>query len=375
MSKKNEYLDNIKLKKQSNQKTIKKYEELSNFKKASKMQSCFLAFHVENYKHKTQELIKSKSMPLATCQNKFCHICSFIKSKKTFVKTYTALEKMKASNIDFIAYHLTLTIKNPNVSNIDEHYKNMNKAFHNFIKNFDELNKYLIGWQAGREVSQSANARKNNEFHPHIHCLLLLHPSFHNVKSRNNKITESEFREKWSKCCAFYNIEAYQISFKKIKAKEDFINFYNEQKESDPFLSAIAEVAKYPAKPSDIQKMTSEHFDILDKFLFKKRMFSSGGLLKEYLKKDKEDQEILHIDNFELLNILYCQFTSKNKLKTTELTPEQKESYLFYKKQGIDLHRIKLYYNDNKSEYYKRMQRRFNIFFKDHFVYDYDDSD
>lgn len=362
-AKKIDYISNIKLKKQANIKTIKKYEAIGDLKKAGKMNGCFLAFHVENYKHKTQDLLKSKSMPLATCQNKFCHICSFIKSKKTFVKSYLALEKMKADNIDFIGYHLTLTIKNPKIENLEEEYKNMNKAFHNFIKNFDELNKYMIGWQCGREIAQSPSAKKNGEFHPHIHCLLLLKPSFHNPISRNNKITEEQFRERWKNGCDFYGMTAEQVYFKKIKVKEDFINLYDEEKEIDPFLCAISEVAKYPAKPGDIQEMSTEDFEILDRFLFKKRMFSTGGLLKEYLKKDKKD-EILHIDNYELINILYCQFNNKNKLKTVELTKEEQEKYLFFKQHDIELSQIKNYYSDNQKAFVDRMRKKFKRYYK-----------
>lgn len=338
--KKSDYVSNITLKKQANNKTINKYEEIGNLKKADLMNGCFVAFHLENYKHKTQDLQKSKSKPLATCKNKFCHICSYIKSKKTFVKSYLALEKMKKDDIEFIGYHLTLTIKNPLKENLSCDYLKMNNAFKNFIKNFDELNEYLVGWQCGREISQSSEAKKRGEFHPHIHCLLLLKPEFHNSITRNNKITEKQFREKWQKCCQFYGVEAYQISFKKIKAKDDFINLYDEEKEIDPFLSAISEVAKYPAKPSDIQKMSVEDFEILDSFLFKKRMFSTGGLLKDYLKKDKSN-EILHIDNYELVNILYCNF-KKNKYQVVELTEKEQEEYLRSVEFMAELNKIKV---------------------------------
>lgn len=339
-TKKTDYVSNIKLKKIANNKTINKYEEIGNLKNADKMQGCFVAFHLENYKHKTQDLQKSKSKPFATCKNKFCHICSYIKSKKTFVKSYLALEKMKADNIDFIGYHLTLTIKNPTKENLSSDYIKMNKAFKNFMLHFEDLKQYLVGWQCGREIAQSANAKKNGEFHPHIHCLLLLKPEFNNPISRNNKITEAQFREKWQKCCAFYNIIAYQITFKKIKAKDDFINLYDEEKEIDPFLSAISEVAKYPAKPGDIQKMSVEDFQILDNFLFKKRMFSTGGLLKEYLKIDKSN-EILHIDNYELINILYCNF-EKNKYKVVELTEQEQADYLRNIENLKELNKIKV---------------------------------
>lgn len=323
--KKADYISNITQKKQANNKTINKYIEIDKPQKANTMNGCFIALYVENYKHKNEELYKTKSNPLATCKNKFCHICSYIKSKKTFVKSYLALEQMKKDKIDFIGYHLTLTIKNPNKKDLFKAYENMNKSFRNFIQNFEELNKYLVGWQCGREISQSPEAKGRGEFHPHIHCLLLLKSDFHNTTTRNNKITKNQFREKWKNACAYYGLEAFQIDFKKIKAQKDFINLLEEEKEIDPFLAAISEVAKYPAKPSDIQKMSSEDFDLMDSLLHKKRMFSSGGLLKEYLKKNN-DNEILHISDYELINILFCNYQNK-KYISKELTEQEKQEY------------------------------------------------
>lgn len=320
-----DYLNNINAKRLANNKTIDKFNEVEKQKASYAMQSCFNTFYLEHYKHKTQDLERFKSRPWMTCKNKFCHICAYIKSKKTFVKSYLALEKMKADNIEFIGYHLTLTIKNPSAEKLNSDFLLMNKAFKNFIKNFNALNEYLLGWQVGREVSQSDNARNKNEFHPHIHCLLLLSPNFTNPLNRHNKITQSEFREKWRNACKYYNIEAHQISFKKIKAREDFINLYNEDTEVDPFLSAIAEVAKYPAKPADVQKMSADHFDILDNVLKNKRMMSTGGLLKKYLKKEDEN-EILKIDNYELINVLLADWENKS-YKTYELTEHQKIIY------------------------------------------------
>jgi hypothetical protein len=322
----NEYLKNLALKKIANQKTIEKYKNCTpkhlrsveyKEKYLKDIENCFFTIFLEKYRHKTQDLEKFKSRPWETCKNKFCHICAYIKSKKTFVKSYLALEAMKKDNIDFVGYHLTLTIKNPTAENLEKSFIDMNKAFKTFIQKFKELQQYLVGWQVGREVSQSDKARENNEFHPHLHCLLLLRPDFTNPTNRHNKITQLEFREKWRNACKYYNIEAFQISFKKIKSRDDFINLYNEEKETDPFLCAISEVAKYPAKPADIQKMSDYDFKILNDALYRKRMMSTGGLLKKYLNKAKND-EILHIQNYKLVETLIANYEN-SEFKTREI--------------------------------------------------------
>lgn len=330
--KKADYISNISKKKIANNKTIDKYLAIENEKKANALAFCFNKFYAEKYKHKTNELEKFKSRPLTTCKNKFCHICSYIKSKKTFVKTYQAIEDMRNDNIDFIAYHLTLTIKNPYTFDLESAYNTMNKAFHNFMKNFKPLNEYLVGWQVGREISQSAQARNNNEFHPHLHCLLLLKPEFYNPTNRTQKITKAEFRNRWKKSCEHYNIEAYQIEFKKIKARADYVNIEVDDGEIDPFLSAISEVAKYPTKPADIQKMSVEHFEILDRVMHGKRQTSTGGLLKKYIGFNS-DNEILHINNWELVEVLFCEYNKRYSVKT--LDSEEFNNYVINKEQDI----------------------------------------
>jgi hypothetical protein len=320
------YLENIQAKKTANLKLISKYETIGNKRQAEKIDLCFNSFYTELYKHKTQELEKTKSNVFFTCKNKFCNLCCFIKSKKTFVKTFTALEEMKKDNINFLGYHLTLTVKNPKVEDLTKTLTILNKAFHTFIQKMPELEKYLVGFQVGREVSQSAEAKQAGEIHPHLHVLLLLDPSFYNPETRHRKITQKEFREYWKKCCQYYNIEAWQIDFKPIKSRIDYSDL-EEEKELDPFICAISEVAKYPAKPDDIQEMSDRDFRILHKSLFRKRMISTGGKLKEYLKKTK-DEEILHIQNFELMEILFCQFNNFNKLQTKKLDEIEKLEYL-----------------------------------------------
>ena len=223
------------------------------------------------------------------------------------------------------------------------------------LNKYKELDKYLMGWQCGREISQNSDAKKNNEFHPHIHCLLLLSVDFYNEKTRNRKITQKQFRQKWTNSCAFYNIEAYKIKFKPIKSNEDFINLENCDAESDPFLSAISEVAKYPTKPADIQKMSNEHFDILDNVLHKKRQLSTGGLLKEYLAKQKEE-EILNISNYELIDVLFCDYNNKKFKNYNVKVLNDKEKDVYLLNQQREEQSRKMHKEFKQSDKYKKIQ-------------------
>src|SRR5699024_8448897 len=68
--------------------------------------------------------------------------------------------------------------------------------------------------------------------------------------------------------------------------------------------SAIDETAKYPVKNTDFmtedEKLNLQRLADLEKGLFKKRLISYGGLLKELHKKlnldDAEDGDLIHAD-------------------------------------------------------------------------------
>ena len=362
-----EYIQNLQSKKTSNIKIIDKYAtgitESNNLKfkeRAEKqrimLDSCFDTLHLEIYTHSKSSVEKCKSRPFTTCKNKFCNICSFIKSRKHFVRTYQALEAMKNDNIDFIGYHLTLTIQNPTLENYAKHYLLMNKAFNNFIKNYDYLNKYLVGFQAGRETSQSQEAKEAGTLHPHIHCLLLLKPEFYS--HRHHKITQSQFRERWRQCCAYYGITAYQIQFKKIKSNADYVNYENtEGLETDPFLSAISEVAKYPTAPQDTQNFDTKTFEVVETTLYQKRQLSFGGKLKEYLAKQKES-EIIKIAEWRLLEILFLNF-EKSKYNVKKLTEKEQQRYLLnieQKKETEKLYNQKI--RDNATNFLRSLRTK-----------------
>ena len=328
----NDGVENLKLKKISSHNTINKYSQAMANSTNEKFQArakrnienisqCYNSAYLEVHKHKANGTEKQKSRPFSSCRNKFCHICCGVRSRKMFVKTLTAIEEMKNDGIDFLGYHLTLTIKNPSVENYTRDYKNMNKAFDTFIHKYPGFKKYLIGFQAGRETTQSPVAKTRNELHPHIHVLLLLKSEFVNSKNVNSK-TIKEF---WVEKCAYYGlvVEPWCVKFEKIKVNPKHEN--TEGVEIDPYLFAIGEVSKYPAKPADIQKMNVNTFEILDNSLFGKRQMSYGGELKKYIAK-VADTEILKEREFKLYRVIFLNW-QKSNYNQTELSLSEIEIY------------------------------------------------
>jgi hypothetical protein len=307
---------------------LNKIEENKRFSKtALNMFFCYSKFHLEVYQQiNNTDNKKSKTMTEISCKNRFCPTCNHVKSKKHYTRTYQAIEKMRKDGIDFIGYHLTLTIKNPEIQNLENDYILMNKAFDNFMKNYKELKEFLVGYQASKEVEQSKEAKIRKEFHPHIHVLLLLKPSFYNSVSRNQKITSNDIFEKWIKCCEFYGLVAGKQAqhLQKIKVNKDKIDLNDTL---DPFLSAISEVSKYGVKPSTLDKISVDDFYVLETSLYKKRQLSFGGLLKKYITDEKSENEFLHENEFILSDIYFLEFMQK-KYNVDILNEIEKTKYV-----------------------------------------------
>jgi hypothetical protein len=307
---------------------LNKIEENTRFfKTALNMNFCYNKFYLEIYEQITNvDNKKSKTMTEISCKNRFCPTCNYVKSKKHYTRTYTAIEKMRNDGIEFIGYHLTLTIKNPEIKNLEAEYILMNKAFDNFMRNYKELKPYIVGYQASKEVEQSKEAKERKEFHPHIHVLLLLKPDFYNETKRTQKLTSNEIFEKWISCCKFYNLVAGKQAqhFQKIKVNKDKIDLNDTL---DPFLSAISEVSKYGVKPSTLDKISTDDFYVLETSLYKKRQLSFGGLLKKYISNEKSETEFLHQNEFNLSDVYFMEFMQK-KYNVLILDEEQKTNYL-----------------------------------------------
>lgn len=324
----NKYLKDYEDRKLFNDDLIEKIQCIDDdfgTKTAENIRNCHNMFWSEIWKIKqnlpTNQIDQIKTRPFQTCKNKFCLLCAKLRARKILCRTYNALIEIQKTHT-FIARHLTLTVKNPKVADFEISWENMNKAFHLFVNKYPELFDYVIGWQAGREVTQNeiSGAKERGEFHPHIHVLLLLKPEFDKGNSHFRQ-TEKQILKKWNKCCNSYGLESSQIEIKTIVAKEN-------SEFSDKFLAAICEVAKYPTAPQDIKNMSQGDFEVLYNVLFKKRLYSTGGILKTELAKQDEDLQITDLDDKFLASVFCCSFNYQGKIETEQEDIEKYKKYL-----------------------------------------------
>jgi plasmid rolling circle replication initiator protein Rep len=196
-----------------------------------------------------------------TCKNRFCAVCQYKKSRKNFYEVYDALTYLDYfTGSSHSYYHLTLTVKNPNMGDLRSTLKDMQKAWTKMFVNdkyennpyFKKIRKAVKGWFRG--IEYLGDNTKEGEAHPHYHVLLVMPNNYRNNK---NYISADEWRQAWK-----YALKADytpMIRIDKIRAKKA-------TKKGAPavsaLVSAVSEVVKYSTKPSDVLKLSDD--DLLE---------------------------------------------------------------------------------------------------------------
>lgn len=293
------------------------------YNQAEALKGCCTRFFAEIWESKTLQDTKRKTKPFRTCKNKFCSICAKIRSNKLFYDTYNVIKYIKDNEMsEFIPYHITLTIKNPNYSQFNHYYNVMNEAFKDMFDKKQKskvykLRNYVIGWQCAREITQSPEAKGRAELHPHMHILLLLKSDFVD-KFRVSKLTKNDILKEWNNALKAQDKDfpiTTQIELQKIKQdqKDKKTIIDNEAK-------AIAEVSKYPIKPEDLINMDNVVLFDLMQNLENRRMVTFGGIIKEVRKilnftDNEEVDSFIHNEEYTLKTVKLYNYINGNYKK------------------------------------------------------------
>ena len=211
---------------------------------------------------------------------------------------------------------LTLTSKNSvDGQSLERSLKELTKSFHKLFR-YKKVKQNLIGFMRSTEITVN---KKNGSYNQHMHVLLCVNSTY--FHGSENYISQKEWIKLWQKALQVDYTPVVDI--KKIKP--------NKKKDSD-IVAAIKETSKYSVKSSDFltgnKEKDKEVVSDLEQGLYKKRMLSYGGLLKE---KHKE----LNLDDAEEGDLVRTSDEEKDK--------EEK-----------DAHSIIAQWNFRKQNYYLR---------------------
>ena len=317
-----------KIKNQVFQGYIKNKISEENFKRIHECGN-FLLFHADEGKEK-RKLVHANN-----CENRFCPMCAYKKSRKDAMKISIMLKSLE-KECKFL--FLTLTAKTITSDNIIEEIKDYNESFKRMtkLKPFSSavigyIRKLEITYDGSKTVTKAMYKQKKkyydnlglkagapnpnyDKYHPHFHVLLAVKKSYF---SSRNYIKQEKWLEMWR------------------DAKRDETITQVDVRKFD-MTKGTAELAAYAAKDSDYLQ-SQDVFDVMYKALKGRQIITYNGVFKESAKLYKKgDLDYLkEVDLTEYIYRILWQWGQGEYVEREirELTEEEKQRF---NKQLID---------------------------------------
>lgn len=216
------------------------------------------------------------------CRVRHCPVCQWRRAMKWQAKMFTAMPEIKQAYPSHRWLFVTLTVRNCDLVDLRATVTAMNKGF-------ERLSKLAcfpaIGWIKSVEVTRNS---ETGQAHPHFHCLMLVDSKYFGGR---NYIKQEQWRSLWQRSMRLDYVPV--VNVKAVKPKVDKLTG-----QQDDIGQAIVETLKYSVKESDL--VSDENWLVeLTTQLHKTRAVAVGGVLKQFLKEEKEDDDLIHIEEKE----------------------------------------------------------------------------
>ncbi|MCE2200041.1 protein rep [Streptococcus thermophilus] len=212
------------------------------------------------------------------CKNKLCPMCNWRRSMKYSYQTSRIVDEAIKQSPKGRFLFLTLTVKNVEGKALNSTISQLTKSFDRLFKRA-KVQRNLLGYLRSVEVTHNEN---DNTYHPHIHVLMMVRPSY--FQSKKDYITQKEWGEMWSQSLKVDYVPMIDIRTVKETGKG--------------LRGAVLETAKYPTKPIKLDVENKQVVDDLYNGLYRKRQLGYGGLFKTIKKQlaldDAENGDLVH---------------------------------------------------------------------------------
>lgn len=263
------------------------------------------------------------------CRVRYCTTCQWRRSLYLKAMMYQTYEQLKKDYPTHRFIFLTLTVKNPHITDLRNQLVIMNNAFKKLTKR-KEFG-VVEGWIRTTEVTRPKLPRKskndpivycpktkNSHAHPHFHCILMVKPSYFG----KGYLKQLQWAELWQSCLGVDYLP--QVDVRAVKPKKG-----KSSNDDESIKSAIMETLKYATKPDDIihdhqDPKAREWFYELTRQTHKMRFVATGGVLKNALKPtdDIDNEDMIRTGNDE-----ETQATDERRLNFTYI--RTKGAYIY----------------------------------------------
>ncbi|WP_338429191.1 protein rep [Streptococcus thermophilus] len=213
------------------------------------------------------------------CKNKLCPMCNWRRSMKYSYQTSRIVDEAIKQEPKGRFLFLTLTVKNVEGKALNSTISQLTKSFDRLFRRA-KVKKNLLGYLRSVEVTHNEN---DNTYHPHIHVLMMVRPSY--FQSKKDYITQKEWSDMWSQSLKVDYVPMIDIRTVKETGKG--------------LRGAVLETAKYPTKPIKLDVENKQVVDDLYNGLYRKRQLGYGGLFKTI--KKQLTPIVAHIERYDAL--------------------------------------------------------------------------
>lgn len=215
-------------------------------------------------------------------------MCQWRKARKVCREVLGRLRTINEAHNGVALLFLTLTIKNEPLTELNSTVKHLSQAFQR-LQQSKQYKSAVYG--SIRAIEFLGDNTEQGECHPHFHCLLVVPKSY--FKSRDY-ITFEEWTSLWQRSLRVNYRPVINVQRVKPKGKMNAI------------VAAALEVVKYSVTSSDLEKLSKEDFQELDRQTRNIRQYNYSGELKdaEPTFDDIEDESL-----WELLEEEYYQWS------------------------------------------------------------------
>lgn len=224
------------------------------------------------------------------CRVRLCPVCAWRRSLKTYGQVRACMQDL-GDKYRYI--FLTLTIPNVDGEELAEAITRLTVGFNRLFK-YKAVAVAAKGYYRGMEITHNLD---RNDYHPHIHCIVAVNPSYFTSRYYLKRDT---WLELWRK--AMQDERIIEVDVRTIKGNAEH---------------ACAEVAKYAVKPGDVVSfddwdLTLDTVRTLDKAMDHRRFIGFGGCFLEAHKR-------LHLDDVENGDLTHTETTPQAADKDVEL--------------------------------------------------------
>lgn len=243
------------------------YDEIDQ-RKADRLRSCAtrLVYGVASNGHK-------KLRAANFCRVRLCPICQWRRSLKLYGQMMRVMQYLQPQGFSYI--FLTLTIRNVVASELTGALDQIQEGYHRLAK-YDDFKKVVHGWYRGLEVTHNLdrNSPDFDTFHPHLHVVLAVKPSYFNSRYY---ISQARWGELWRRALGV-----------------DYIPIVDVRKVKGDTARAVCEATKYTAKSKDYivlddWQLTIDTVSVLDNALHARKLIGFGGILRDARKALEQD--------------------------------------------------------------------------------------